>query len=364
MRTAEDAQPSPRQALMVLGMHRSGTSALTRVLGLCGAALPRHNSDAADSNALGFWEPQPIVDAHDRFLSEAGTRWDAIADYPPALFASEQAATCRHILADLARHEYGDAPLFVLKDPRVSRLMKLWRPVLTELGAEPRIVIMVRNPLEIAGSMKRRDGWGEHRTLMVWLRYMLAAERDTRDLPRCFVGYGQMMNDWRAVVATVSDRLGVAFPERSAAVEQEIDNFVRPDLRHHRHQADALLQRDDIAACVKLAYRGFTDATEGSAVDRAALDGITDALAKAEGTLARMTHRKTHPAPARDRAAGPEMNDTLTALMLAEIEQANGLTERAERTLRDMRTTWSWRLTKPLRALGRMLGRRGPPMTP
>jgi hypothetical protein len=361
---AADARPLARQALLVLGMHRSGTSALTRVLGLCGAALPRHNMDAADSNALGFWEPQPIVDAHDRFLSAAGTGWETIADYPPAMFASETAAACRRTLADLARREYGEAPLFILKDPRVSRLMPLWRPVLAELGAEPRIVIMVRNPLEIAGSMKRRDGWGEHRTLMVWLRYMLAAERDTRDLPRCFVGYGQLMNGWRAVVDTITDRLDIEFPERSHAVEQEIDGFVRPDLRHHRHQADALLQRDDIAGCVKLAFRCFTDATEGGTIDQDALNGIAAALDEAENTLAHMTHRKTGPVPTQEAAGKPGFDDTLTALMLAEIEQANGLAERAERTLDELRATWSWRLTKPLRALGRMLGRRGRPMTP
>jgi len=364
MTKAADAPPSARQALMVLGMHRSGTSALTRVLALCGAALPRHKMGPGDGNPLGHWEPQQIVDAHDRFMAEAGTGWEAIADFPPAMFVSESAAASRRVLADLALREYGDAPLFILKDPRVSRLMRLWRPVLGELGVAPRIVIMVRNPLEIAGSMKRRDGWGEHRTLMVWLRYMLAAERETRDLPRCFIGYGQLMNDWRAVADTVSDRLGVAFPERSRAVEQEIDSFVRPDLRHHRHQADALLQRDDIAACVKLAFRSLTDATEGGAVDQAALDEIARALDEAEATLARMTHRQSRPTPAREAGGKPEFDDTLTALMLAEIEQANGLAERSERILREMRATWSWRLTKPLRALGRMLGRRGQPMTP
>ena len=368
MTDAADAHPLARHALLVLGMHRSGTSALTRVLGLCGAALPRHNMDAADSNALGFWEPQPIVDAHDRFLSEAGTRWEAIADYPPAMFASETAAACRRILADLVRREYGDVPLFILKDPRVSRLMPLWRPVLGELGAAPRIVIMVRNPLEIAGSMKQRDGWGEHRALMVWLRYMLAAERDTRDLPRCFVGYGQLMNDWRTVVDTISQQLGIAFARRDSAIELQIDGFVRPDLRHHRHQADALLQRDDIAGCVKLAYRCLTDATEAGTVDQSALDEIAGALDEAEATLARKTHRKAGPAPVRKAAQEtdnkPEFDDTLTALMLAEIEQAIGLAERAERTLGEIRATWSWRLTKPLRALGRMLGRRGRPTTP
>ena len=81
-----------RQALMVLGMHRSGTSALTRVLGLCGAALPHHRMVSHDSNPLGHWEPQPIVDAHERFLAEAGTAWDAMADSAPARAVANVAA--------------------------------------------------------------------------------------------------------------------------------------------------------------------------------------------------------------------------------------------------------------------------------
>jgi hypothetical protein len=358
MMDAGTTWPPARRALLVLGMHRSGTSALTRVLGLCGAALPRHNMAAGDGNPLGHWEPQPIVDAHDRFLEQAGTGWEAIADYPPAMFESEAAAACRRDLADLARGEYGDAPLFILKDPRASRLMRLWRPVLGDLGIAPLIVIMVRNPLEIAASLRRRNGWSEHRALLVWLRYVLAAERDTRDLPRCFVGYGQLMTGWRAVVGTIAGRLDIAFPERSRAVEQEIDDFVRPDLRHHRHQADALLKRDDIATCVKLAWRSFSDAAEGGAVDHLALDRIADTLTQADDALARLTHGTCRLASAPERAAGPEIDDALGALMLAQIEQATDIAQQAERALREMRASWSWRLTRPFRALGRMVGKR------
>jgi len=351
-------RPAPaRQALLVLGMHRSGTSALTRVLSLCGAALPRNNMAPGLDNILGFWEPQPIVDAHDRFLREAGTGWEAIADYPTSLFASEPAAAFRRSLADLAVSEYSDAPLFILKDPRISRLMPLWRPVLDELGVAPRVVIMVRNPLEIAGSLKARNGWSEHRACLVWLRYLLTAERDTRDLPRCVVGYGQLMNDWRVTVARLSDQLGVALSQRSPAVEEKIDAFIRPDLRHHRHGADALFKRDDIADCVKQAYRCFSDAAETGTVDHAALDRIALMLDDAEETLERMTHSGAKPTPIREIAHRPDVADTLTALMLAEIERANDVAERSQRLVSEMRGTWSWRFTKPLRALGRTAGR-------
>jgi hypothetical protein len=349
--SAAGDNPSARRALLVLGMHRSGTSALTRVLGLSGAALPRHKMAPAEDNALGFWESQPIVDAHDSFLEEAGTGWEAIADYPPAMFASDEAAACRRALISLVAWEYGDAALFILKDPRISRLMPLWRPVLSELGITPRIVIMVRNPLEISNSLKVRSGWSERRALLVWLRYMLAAERDTRDLARCFVGYDQLMRDWRGTVDRLSDQLGITFPERSPARQECIDRFIRADLRHHRHRTDALLQRDDIADCVKQAHRCFSTAAETGTVDQTALDRIATALDEAEARLGHMTRSGARPMGIAD--AQPEAADTLTALMLAEMEQASDIAAQSQRLLGEMRATRSWRFTKPFRALGR-----------
>ena len=166
------------------------------------------------------------------------------------------------------------------------------------------------------------------------------------------------MNDWRATVGLLSSQLGVAFPERSLATDRQIDDFIRPDLRHHRHRADTLLQRDDIADCVKQAYRCFSAAIESSMIDHAALDRIAGALDEAEATLEHMTHSSIRPVRAIEAGPSPpEARDTLTALMLAEIEQARDVAVQSQRLVSEMRATWSWRFTKPLRALGRTAGR-------
>ena len=74
--TARPEQADERRCLLVLGMHRSGTSALTRVLSLLGADLPATLMPPASDNETGFWEPGPLVDYHDRLLSEFGSDWD------------------------------------------------------------------------------------------------------------------------------------------------------------------------------------------------------------------------------------------------------------------------------------------------
>jgi hypothetical protein len=351
---------SARKALLVLGMHRSGTSALTRVLGLCGAQLPRRDiADAHDSNPLGHWEPRRIVDAHDRFLADSGTAWDAVMDYPQSIFQSEAAEACRRRLAGIVSDEYGDAPLFVLKDPRTSRLIPLWRPVLGALPATPYAIIMVRNPLEVAGSLQRRDGWNEHRALLVWLRYLLSAERDTRDLPRCFVRYDDLVGDWRSTVGTISSRLGIAFPARRSAIETEIDRFVRQDLRHHQRPTAELVHRGDIPDCVKQAYDCFRVAAETGIIDAAALDRITEALEAAERLFKRIRQPATRQS-LRTVAVGatpPDRRDALLALLLAEFGRANDVAEKSERVLRQVLTSRSWRFTRMFRAFGRGVAR-------
>ena len=76
------AKPVRRRALLILGMHRSGTSALTRVLGLGGAALPRHPMGASDLNPRGFFESIPIYELHEEMLEAFGTSWDDLGPMP------------------------------------------------------------------------------------------------------------------------------------------------------------------------------------------------------------------------------------------------------------------------------------------
>lgn len=224
----------PRLAFLVLGMHRSGTSALTRVLSLCGVSLPRQMIPAGERNERGYFESQAIWRHHEALLEEAGTSWFDPSPLPPAWFDSPAAADWVERLAEAVRHEFGESRTFVLKDPRICRLLPLWRRVLAEVGAEPRCVLPLRHPNEVAGSLGRSEGIAERHGLLLWLDYMLTAERDSRDLPRSFVLFDDLLADWRTAVARIGRDLDYRFPRRSREAEAEIDAFLTPDLRHER----------------------------------------------------------------------------------------------------------------------------------
>ncbi len=336
-------------------MHRSGTSAITRVLGLCGGALPARSAlDRHDSNPLGHWEPRLIVEAHERFLARSGVRWDDIFDYPSEIFGSEHADSVRERLTAIARREYGRADLFILKDPRLSRLLPLWRPVLERLDCEPRAVIAVRNPINVAASIRRRDGWDEYRALAVWTRYMLAAERDTRDMPRCFVRHEDLVDDWRSTIGKIAQRIDVPLDVESQAVAREVDAFVRDDLMHHRNADSDLFERSDIADCIKQVYRCCCAAADGEAMDTNVLDAVAEAFEHA----AQVHRGRVPPALWReDRASLSEVRrhrmgrDAQLAVSLAELGRARNQAERSQQQLDTVLQTRSWRFTRPFRGL-------------
>ena len=141
-----------------------------------------------------------MVHAHDAFLRNIGSSWDDVAALPDGAFVSAAARELRQELALLLREEYGTSSLFVVKDPRISRLLPLWFAVLAELQVAPVIAVAVRNPLEVAASLKARDGFTTTKSLLLWLRHTLESEQHSRGRPRSFVMYDELLRNWQGVL--------------------------------------------------------------------------------------------------------------------------------------------------------------------
>ena len=222
------------KVILVLGMHRSGTSVLARALGLCGGDLPKSTQPPIDPNGKQHWEPDVIVRAHDRELLEPkGRRWHDVAWLPRTWFQSGEAAAFKRRLTAAYRAEFGSARMAVLKDPRICRLLPLWLPLIRELPADPYAVILVRNPLEVAASLQARDRMSLRKALSIWLRHFLEAEHDTRDIPRSFVSYEDLLDDWRAVVDRINRDLALDLRPPTSAVADDISRYVSRDVKHH-----------------------------------------------------------------------------------------------------------------------------------
>lgn len=219
-----------RTVITVIGA-RSGSSALAGSLGRLGCALPKNIMEADWANMKGYFEPKDLTNLHDELLKSVGSIWSDWREFPASWFSSMDAERWRRRLTEAFLDNYGDASLAVLKDPRMCRMLPLWDKVFEDLKAHSVFCFIDRNPVEVAASLRARDGSSLTQGLRYYIRNHLDAEFATRNRSRAFVSYDALLTDWRKTVGFVSKKLQVDF-EISAARQSQVDNFLEHSLKH------------------------------------------------------------------------------------------------------------------------------------
>jgi hypothetical protein len=271
-------------AVLVLGMHRSGTSALTRVVNLLGADLPKQLLKPSQENALGYWESSNLMALHDELLASAGSRWDDWACFNPAWYESLAAVDFRQRLAGFLSDEFPKTDLFIIKDPRICRFVPFWFEALRQFKAVPKVLIPVRNPLEVAASLEARNGFTPAKSYLLWLRHILDAERETRSIARSVLTYHSLLQNWHGVMDKVADDLGLQWPALSHQTQAEIAQFLSVRYRHHVTEDAALQVRPEVVTWVQETYEVLLAMARGenSGTGQQRLDEINRALNQAD----------------------------------------------------------------------------------
>jgi glycosyltransferase involved in cell wall biosynthesis len=253
---SNSASPPIRQAIVVLGMHRSGTSALTGVLCGLGAAAPKKTFMGPDPcNQKGIFEALGLAQAHDEFLAAAGSCWQDWRKFDLQWAHSEAAAPHSAKIKTVLIDEFGDEPMIVLKDPRICRFVPYTLSLLADLNVSPVAVLPVRNPLEVALSLQRRDHFAVPTSIMLWLRHVLDAEYFSRSLPRYFLPYQGLLQNWRHHVDRIAEQTGVAWPDRSDRSAVEIDQFLTTELYHEQATWDETKDHREVLELARHTYQ-------------------------------------------------------------------------------------------------------------
>ena len=234
--------PSPR-AILVVGMHRSSTSVATRVFNLLGADLPGNLFPATEENTTGYWESQDIAALNNTILRSLDTAWYDDTPIDSQWFTSPAAVTFQVEICQLLRSNFSNSSLFVIKDPRISRLAPLWIAALKNFGASVSICLCARHPEEVYGSLLARARatslkttpiTQRERALLLWCRYMLDAEYHSRGLPRFILDYGSLLHGWHELLPAMASRLDVRFPVDLSAAADGIERHLQPALRRQK----------------------------------------------------------------------------------------------------------------------------------
>jgi hypothetical protein len=224
--------------VVVLGMHRSGTSAAARVVNLLGVPL----GDALDlmpagaANPGGYWESASLAAINDRLLDTLGGCWLA----PPAVADGEWQNPDLKRLRRTAQARFRRVhrtESWVWKDPRNCLTLPFWRPI---LGDRNVALLVFRDPREVALSLSARDGCSTPYGLALWERYVRSSLANAEGMPSFVLGYDELLADADGVVARLDEFLRWAGLERSGDPQlAAIRAFIDPTLHRARVAADA-----------------------------------------------------------------------------------------------------------------------------
>ena len=278
-----------RVAILVAGMHRSGTSALSRMLASLGCDLPKTLLEPNEYNVTGYWESKKITSLNDELLESAGSSWDDWEPFNADWYASPLRDDFSGRAQSLLESEFGDSRLLVLKDPRVCRLLPFWLDALTEFGVSVRVALPIRNPLEVAASLEKRDAIHRSVGLLIWLRHVLEAEAGSREFPRTLVRFEDLLRDWHGLAESMGRDMQVSWPRRSTAVDFEIDGQLEPSNRHQVAEDADIFASPEVSRWVSGTFE-IVDRWIGGGEqerDRGVLDGMRSALNDAGSVFAK-----------------------------------------------------------------------------
>lgn len=235
-----------RRVIAVVGMHRSGTSAMTRALGTLGVTLGDDFLPLMpEVNEKGFWEDRALNALNIDVLSAVGTDWFSNRRTRLELLAAPRLEALSDQAATLLERRLGAAACFAFKDPRTTVLLPFWKGVFAKLAIEPAYLISLRHPASVVDSIEKRNGFAPAKIYGLWLRHAYAALKETQGSPRLVVDFDLLMDQPLEQLARIAALLNLDAGDH-AAQQEFAARFLSKELRHSRYDAERL--RDDPAA--------------------------------------------------------------------------------------------------------------------
>ena len=235
-----DVSADTSKAVGIVGMHRSGTSMVSRVINLLGAYLgtaeelfgPRYD------NPEGFWERKDIVAFHDDLLDSFSQRWDTFLPLKDDWLSHDKIANYQYRLNKIIDTAFSGKKIWAWKDPRTCLFLPLWQKLLSERGVPLSVVYVVRNPVDVAKSLAKRNGFSFEKSYALWLNYNLSALSVLQEVPLVFVSYECFLSSPLQQLERLTKYLPVPFSTEEIKYSDNFTSFLRKDLHHNQSTSE------------------------------------------------------------------------------------------------------------------------------
>mgnify|MGYP000518193144 CR=1 FL=1 len=359
-----------KKLIVILGMHRSGTSAVTRGLQVMGVDLGnQHLPPMADVNAKGFWEDVDINALNIEILTTLDNDWNQLKLVEPSDIDILREKGFIKRAANLLKEKTKEAPLFGFKDPRTAKLLPFWQEVFSYCKLDAKYILAVRHPLSVVQSLVKRDGLSHDYCYLLWLSYVLVSLRVSAHNTAVVSDYDKLVDAPERELRRIA--LGLNLEVNPEELNLYVTEFITHDLRHTSFDFQSLDLDDACPAIVRNVYSILTDLS----ADKIKLGNteLQDQIKKWGNELKGLTV----PFKVIDRLMQPEILQTKLVSVLEKnvfeqgntiveqgntiVEQGNTIVEQGNtiveqgNMLRALYESTSWKITKPLRWTGRVL---------
>lgn len=320
-------------ALVVIGMHRSGTSATTGALQCLGIQLGKKlYAGHQNINAKGYFEHSDIADTNEEALLAMASGWDDILIKPDNWWQSEVLHPYTRKIREYIRKDFAQSQLWAIKDPRVCRLLPWWLDILKAENVVPHFLFVVRSPNAVFRSLEQRDGISKEKAYLLWTLHYLEAEHWSRGHPRTFIDFDQFLETPLDAFKGVKRSLGVHFPLSPDLAHACLEQFLDRSLRNHNKgdNHDASTPIVDLAQDLHQAILAAVAHGE-HAMDMPMLDGFGQRM--------------------------KAIQEALPALAVEHIKSLSLTRGKSQLTLNKLVRSWWWFIGKPARMVERWLGR-------
>lgn len=276
------------EVCLVLGVHRSGTSAIANGLSLLGYCLGEDLLPAQEGvNPKGFFEDSELVRLNEEFLRRRGRRWDSVGDPLPGQCATELEPELIQAARGLLRRRVNELGLYAAKDPRLALTLPVWIAAAAAERLPIRLVIALRSPEEVVASLATRNGFGRVKATLLWLDNFSRIMFHSMGQMRYVVDYPTLLENPAQVLRCLGMFLRPGWRIDDAKLEYYTSRFLDKSLRHHANGAPSAMKAEGAPMQVSLRLyeaikdemlNGLNGDLDGSAQSICALEASRDYL--------------------------------------------------------------------------------------
>lgn len=243
-----------RKLIVVLGMHRSGTSVITRGLSVMGVDLgSRLMPPFEGNNAKGFFEDLDIYNLNIEMLHSLRSDWHFLTPIQSADVDTLRKNGYLQRAVELLQEKTAVAKVFGFKDPRATKLLPFWKEVFAQLQIKVGYVLVVRHPLSVCESLAKRDGFENEKSHILWLGHTIGGLVDTANENCAMVDYDRLMQTPEIELAKIASVLQLQINE--AEFEKFKVEFLDQRLRHTVYQLEDLMLNETVPPLTREVYK-------------------------------------------------------------------------------------------------------------